>query len=467
MNRIRMRFLPVALAAVTLFAAVQSAFAQDTATKTIAQPLAAPQPGEGGLTLDEAIAIAINNNRDITSAAHSVANADLAIETAKSYRLPQFSVEMLSGQSLTEVGVDFPAGAFGVFEGLGPVPAVNTTVTSPRRPMVFAQASVAQPITQLIKTNLNVKATAIGRDIEQERRRQTIQTTAANVRKAYYALLQVDASLRAAETVLDASRALDTVVGERVVQRVALKGDGLQSQLHVAEAVQERLTLQNTRAEREEQFNLLLGRDPSTPVVVVPVPIVDPSKIDLQTVIAEAVERRADVRAARLRVDQAELQQRVTNAGRIPEVSVALSYQSFFNTDLLPRNQTSVGLQVKWEPWDWGRRQREARERGNDIEQAKLSLRQLEDKVRIEVAKSYRDIQQARGQVLLARASQEVAHDHVRVTTERIKVAAALPVDGLSADRELAESAAREQDALSGYWAARAAYEQAIGEDVR
>ena len=457
MNRIRTRFLPVALAAVTVFAAAQSAFAQDTSTKTIAQPL----------TLDDAIAIAIKNNRDITSSSHSVANADLAIETAKSYRLPQFSVEMLSGQSLTEVGVDFPAGAFGVFEGIGPVPAVNTTVTSPRRPMVFAQASVAQPITQLIKTNLNVKATAVGRDIEQERRRQTIQTTAANVRKAYYALLQVDASLRAAETVLDASRALDTVVGERVVQRVALKGDGLQSQLNVAEAEQERLTLQNTRAEREEQFNLLLGRDPSTPAVVVPVPIVDTSKIDLQTVIAEAVERRADVRAARLRVDQTELQQRVTNAGRIPEVSVALSYQSFFNTDLLPRNQTSVGLQVKWEPWDWGRRQREARERGNDIEQAKLSLRQLEDKVRIEVAKSYRDIQQARGQVLLARASQEVARDRVRVTTERIKVAAALPVDGLSADRELAESAVREQDALSGYWSARAAYEQAIGEDVR
>jgi len=442
--------------AAALCVGAQAASAQDARS-------ASPGP----LTLDDAIAIAIKNNRDITSAAHSVANADLAIATAKSYRLPQFSVEALSGQAITEVGVDFPAGAFGVFEGLGPVPAVNTTVTSPRRPMIFAQASVAQPLTQLIKTNLNVKATAVGRDIEQERRRLTIQTTAANVRKAYYALLQVDASLRAAETVLDASRALDNVVGQRVVQRVALKGDGLQSQLNVAEAVQQRLTLQNMRAEREEQFNLLLGRDPRVPVIVMPVPIIDTSNVDLETVITEAIERRADVRAARLRVDQAELQQRVTNAGRIPEVSVAMSYQSFFNTDLLPRNQASVGLQVKWEPWDWGRRQREARERGNDIEQARLSLQQMEDKVRIEVAKSYRDIQQARGQMLLARASQDVARDRVRVTTERIKVAAALPVDGLSADRELAESAAREQDALSGYWAARAAYEQAIGEDVR
>jgi outer membrane protein len=448
MNHVRTRFLPVALAAVALIISTHATSAQQ-------------------LTLEDAIAIAIRSNRDINVSSHSVASADLAIATARSYRLPQFSVETLGAQSITTLGVDFPAGAFGIYPGIGPVPSVDTRVTSPRRPLLMTQASVSQPITQLFKLNLNVKATAVGRDIEQERERQTKQTVAANVRKAYYALLQTDAGIRAADAVLDASRALDGVVGERVVQRVALRGDSLQSQLKVAEAAQQKLTLVNTRAEQEAQFNLLLGRDPRTPVVVVPIPIRDDSSIDLDVVITEAIDRRADVRAARLKVDQAELQQRVTNAGRIPDVSLAMSYQSFFNSDLLPKNMASVGVQVKWEPWDWGRRQREARQNGHQIEQAKLSLQQTEDKVRIEVAKSYRDILQARGQVLLARATQEVARDRMRVTTERIKVAAALPVDGLSANRELAESAAREQDALSGYWAARAAYEQAIGEDVR
>jgi outer membrane protein len=447
---VRITCLVAALASVTQPASAQSA---QTATTS-------------PLTLDDAIALAVKNNRDVNAGAHSVASANLAIDTARSYRLPQFEVQTLGAQSITELGMDFPAGAFGTFPGIGPVPSVDTRVTSPRRPLLMAQASFTQPISQLVKLNLNIKASTVGRDIEQERQRQTMQTTAANVRKAYYGLLQVDASLRAAETVLEASRALDGVVGQRVVQRVALKGDGLQSQLRVAEALQERLTLQNSRAEREEQFNLLLGRDPRTPVVVMPIPIADDSNVDLDLVIREAIDRRADVRAARLKVEHAELQQRVTNAGRIPDLSLAMSYQSFFNTDLLPRNMASVGVQLTWEPWDWGRRQREATQRGHEIEQARLALQQAEDKVRIEVARSYREIQQARGQVLLARASQEVARDRVRVTTERIKVAAALPVDGLSANTELAESAAREQDALSGYWAARAAYEQAIGEDV-
>ena len=44
----------------------------------------------------------------------------------------------------------------------------------------------------------------------------------------------------------------------------------------------------------------------------------------------------------------------------IPEVSLAVTYDSFFNVDLLPRNLAQVGLQLKWEPFDWGRRRQGA-----------------------------------------------------------------------------------------------------------
>ena len=435
----------------------------------IARPSAAQDDRSASsrpMTLDEAIGYALKNNRDVSGSVLSVATANESIANARVRRLPSLQLSSMTGQSLTEVGVDFPAGAFGTFPGIGPVPTVDTRVTSPRRPVMLVEASLSQPITQLHRLNLNIKATTVGRDIEQERQRQTMQATAASVRKAYYGLLQIDASLRAADAVLASARALDGVVTERVAQRVVLKGDGLQSRLRVAEAAQQRLTLQNSRAEREEQFNLLLGRDPRTPVVVVPVPITDDSTVDLDAVIKVAIERRADVRAARLRVEKADLEQQSINAGRVPDVSLSMSYQSFFNTDLLPRNLASVGVQVTWEPWDWGRRQREASQKGHEIEQARLALKQAEDTVRIEVARSFRDIQRARGEVLTARAAEEVAQDHVRVVTERVKVSASLPVDGLSANSDLADAGARAQDALSGYWAARAAYEQAIGEDV-
>ena len=434
----------------------------------VSRPAAAQndRPSAAPLTLDEAISFALKNNRDVESSSHSVATAIDAVANARVKRLPSFELSSLTGQSITEVGVDFPAGAFGTFASIGPVPAVDTRVTSPRRPIMLAQASLTQPISQLHRINLNVRATSVARDMEQETRRATMQATAANVRKAYYGLLQLDAGIRAADAVLASTRALDGVVAERVSQRVVLKADGLQSQLRVAEAAQQKVKLQNARAESEEQFNLLLGRDPRTPVVLVPIPIRDEENVDLDAVIAQAIERRADVRAARLRVERTEIEQRAVAAGRIPDVSLAMSYQSFFNSDLLPKNLASVGVQVKWEPWDWGRRTREASQKGHEIEQARLALKQAEDTVRMEVARSFREIQRARGDVLVARAAEDVSQDRTRVMTERIKVSAALPVDGLSANTELAQAGARAQEALSGYWAARAAYEQAIGEDL-
>src|SRR5262245_26553803 len=305
MNRI-VRTLAIGMVAV---AVTRPSTAQiDRFDRSSAQPL----------TLDEAINYALKNNRDVSGSALSVASANEAVENARVKRLPSLEVSSMAGQAITEVGVDFPAGAFGTFPGLGPIPSVDTRVTSPRRPVMQVQASLMQPISQLHRINLNIKATSAGRNMEQEQRRATMQAVVANVRKAYYALLQIDAGLRAADAVLASTRALDGVVTERVAQRVSLKGDGLQSQLRVAEASQERLKLQNRRDESGEQFNVLLGRDPRTPVVLVPVPVRDDSAVDLEAVIAQAIDRRADVRAARLRVERAELEQRVVEAGRVP-----------------------------------------------------------------------------------------------------------------------------------------------------
>src|SRR5262245_31374648 len=246
MNRI-VRTLAIGMVAV---AVTRPSTAQiDRFDRSSAQPL----------TLDEAINYALKNNRDVSGSALSVASANEAVENARVKRLPSLEVSSMAGQAITEVGVDFPAGAFGTFPGLGPIPSVDTRVTSPRRPVMQVQASLMQPISQLHRINLNIKATSAGRNMEQEQRRATMQAVAANVRKAYYALLQIDAGLRAADAVLASTRALDGVVTERVAQRVSLKGDGLQSQLRVAEASQERLKLQNRRDESGEQFTHARG----------------------------------------------------------------------------------------------------------------------------------------------------------------------------------------------------------------
>ena len=107
------------------------------------------------LSLDEAIALGLAHNR-------SVANADLQTDksaydeaTARSKRLPTFKIEAQASQLLRPVDMTFAQGAFGTLPGVGPVPATDATVTTPARLSAVVDAQASQPLTQLIKLNLN------------------------------------------------------------------------------------------------------------------------------------------------------------------------------------------------------------------------------------------------------------------------------------------------------------------------
>src|SRR4029450_3459353 len=144
-------------------------------------------------------------------------------------------------------------------------------------------------------------------------------------------------------------------------------------------------TYQNTVASQKEQLNQLLGRDVRSDFVVEPVSTLSISEIDLNAARARALESRPDVREARLKVEQADLDRRAKKAERIPDLSVAVSYSSYFNIDVMPTNLAAAGLQLKWEPFDWGRKGRELASKTHTVDQARLALRDAEDKAVVDV----------------------------------------------------------------------------------
>ena len=149
------------------------------------------------LTIDAAISLALAQNRELAGAALSVENADDAIAIARTRRFPQFDIDAQVAQQLTISSYTFPAGAFGVYEATGPIPAEPSTVESSRRPTFYANATIAQPLTQLFRLNIAVDASETARDIERERLRSAEQKVATEVRRVYYAVLQADRALMA------------------------------------------------------------------------------------------------------------------------------------------------------------------------------------------------------------------------------------------------------------------------------
>src|SRR5262245_62925554 len=89
-------------------------------------------PPSDVLTVEEAVALALRNNPDVTVAALQVDRAEQKVGAAKARRWPNLDLQATAGTTLNEIRVSFPGGAFGSYPGIGPIPATDTVVTTPR-----------------------------------------------------------------------------------------------------------------------------------------------------------------------------------------------------------------------------------------------------------------------------------------------------------------------------------------------
>ncbi|HEX9187231.1 MAG TPA: TolC family protein, partial [Vicinamibacteria bacterium] len=163
--------------------------------------------------------------------------------------------------------------------------------------------------------------------------------------------------------------------------------------------------------------------------------------------------------------DRADADRRLKKADSIPDLSLAVTYFTFANVDLLPRNVAQVGLQLKWQPFDWGRRGKEVAEKTLQLEQARTSAREAEERVRIDVASRHRKLQEARLLLQANRLARDSAREKLRVAKDRHQREAALLRDVLTAQSALGDAEAQHQQELLGLWMARADLERATGEE--
>jgi outer membrane protein TolC len=187
------------------------------------------------LTLDEAIQLAIANNRTLKIASLEMDKSKWQIAEVKTQRLPSFSATVLGSQLLNEVDFTFPAGSFGSYPGIGPIPSTETKVTTPRRPIAFISGQATQPLSQLYKIHLGIRSQELNWQLSGEKAREQRQAVIKEVKEAYYAILQSESALDAADANVKQYMELDRVVLQRVSQEAALQSDSLEVKAKLAQ----------------------------------------------------------------------------------------------------------------------------------------------------------------------------------------------------------------------------------------
>ena len=414
------------------------------------------------LTLEQAIALALRDNHVVKSAELGVGKAGDELAAIRTSRFPSMHLFTLASQQFVkhDISVDNPLSS--LLPGVGPF----FSISAPRKPTTIFAGQILQPLSQQYRIGLNIEQSKLGRDVEQEKLRQVQQSIVDEVKLNYYGILQTQSALESVGEAIRLYRELDRVTEDYVARQVSLRSDSLEVKTRLAKAEYEALNLTNKLATEKEQLNNLLGRDVRAEFKVAAIAEINGFSDALAGLRSSALEKRPEVRQSKLKLKQAELDRRIKKSEYIPDVSVGFTYVTLRNFDeVIPKQFASLGVVVKWEVFDWGRKRDQLAEKDKTIEQAKNELHENESLVLIDVGDKFRKLQQTRQALVVAQLSQETAREALRVNTNKYGLTAALLSDVLQSQASLAEANHSYQQAILGYWTAKAELEKAIGEN--
>jgi len=418
------------------------------------------------LTLEQAVNLAMENNRPLKSATLEVEKTENLTAAARTRRFPALNIIGISGSRLSDSKFEFNQGAFGTFPGIGPVPGAHTEIKEPPRWSTFVLASAIQPLTPLLRINEGIRLNEVTERVAQEQRREQLHAVINQVKRVYFQAQQTQTALEATDEAIKSLQELDRIVQEQVTQRKALRSDSLEVKTRLAEATHRAVTLDSDLASQKEQLNDLLGREVRNEFSLEPVSIISTSHLDAETVVTRALERRPSLKAARLRVQQAEHDKQIKALQYVPDFSLLVAHAQGVNIgQVLPQQISVAGIFLSWEFFDWGRKQRELAEKRRAVDQTQLAVQESEAQVAVEVRHLLRNLEDAQSLLPVKQLAQEAAKEKVRVTMNRFTQRAAVLQDVLQAQSALADANQQYQQAILGVMTARADVEKAIGEE--
>jgi outer membrane protein len=417
------------------------------------------------LTLDDAVSLALTNNRLVKNSVLEAQKFDFRVSTVRSTRLPHFQFSALGGELLQPFDFTFPRGAFGTYPNVGPIPGSQAKVHQPAQLTALLTGSLDEPLIQQYKIGLRIRATQLGREIAREDVRAEREKIAAKVRTAYVELLATEAGVDAAREEVITLEEAQRVTMRYLAQKTVLRGDALEVDARLAKSRYELSVAENGLATQRENLNQLLGRDLGTRFRVDFIPEENVTGLTLDIARENAARNRPEVRQARLKEKQAEYDRRLAKAEYIPDLGIAVSYMGFQNVQVLPTNVGIAGFLLTWEPFDWGRRHNRVRETTNTLAEAHNGAKETESQIAVEVGAKYRQWTEASLLLKAARTGHEAATEQFRTTSNKYKEQAALIKDLLQAQARDTETEFQYQQALSSYWSALAELHRAMGEE--
>ena len=417
------------------------------------------------LTLEQAINLALKQNRSIHLRSLSVEQTQSKKDEARSNYLPQLKT---SGSilHLTELeGVAIPAGSFGSYPSTGPVPTQSLVIGQGSDTAYTGGVGLEQPLTQLFRIHHANVAAQQDVLVAKTQLDQTQDAIALQVRQLYYNILITQQKLKASQDQLAADQIKDEESQSDVARGNALEISALQSKAGILQAQQDSLTLRLQGNDLRRQLADVLGLPVETAINLDPgaaaVAIDIPSRLDAVRI---ALDQNQDLKVARQTLVKARAGLAAAKDAYIPDVTALSRYSYQSGVPFLVHNFGTFGFALSYDLFDGGRREAKIREARSEVQYAQVAVAKLQAEIEVQVQSSYDKVDELRQMVDVAGQILNVRTEAARLADRQFEQTAALNSVRSQSRADLANATASLLEANCGLSLAQADLKRTIGQ---
>lgn len=405
-------------------------------------------PTNRPLTLNEAIALALQHQPDLSLAGAGVVSAAGRTKQAASGLLPAINVSAQYSKS-------------------GPAPEISTPLggsTTTNTNSYSTSISGQQLLFDFGRTSAEVSQARRQEESARQSLAQTREDVINQVKQAYYTLLQNQQLVEVQRRNVADQQAHLELTRARFHAGVAPRADVVRAETSVATAILSLATAENNAATALVNLNLAMGVDVRTPTQVEETTEPPPALPPLEQIVEQALSNRPAVRQSRADLAAAQEGLRVARTGNLPAL-VAVGNIGWRDTTFPPSTESwSYGASLQFPLYNGGATSGQIRAAQGNLQAAQARLRQTEQAVGSEVTQAYLSVQTAAQQVTAAEAEVANAEESLRLATGRYQAGVAAFIEVIDGETALLTARTNRVNVVYGLSMARAALQRALGQ---
>ncbi len=415
------------------------------------------------ITLDQAVALALENNSYLKIARAKVREQEKKAAAARADFFPHLSTEANYMRLAEPQHIEIPRGAFGVFKDLGPVPASSLALIQGADRFFYSTTTLAQPLTQIIKIRQGHQIARLDAGMASSDLKKAENEVAVRVHEVFFGLLIAQRQKQAADLEVTAAEEKLREAQKAVDAGNTLPVTATGARAALLAARHARLALENQISDMALEFNDLLGLPLDSEAELIPPAPPASAPLTREECLKAALEASLEIRAAAQAVSKARRAVSAARADFIPEIGAYGQYLYQNGAPFVAKNNGIFGLKMTWNVFDFGKRNDVIAGRRALLEQAEENLRRLKNRATVEVEKSYRKLQRSREMIEVAAEALELRRETARLSAEQVKAGVATSSGALSSEAALAKAEADLLAANLGYRLAEAELLRAMG----